>query len=77
MRLMYLHAYQSYIWNEAASKRISALGLKPCLGDLVKNKENGDVILITAENLNQYTIENVVLPLPGHNILYPNNLGKY
>lgn len=32
---MYLHSYQSFIWNKAVSKRIREFGLKPIVGDLI------------------------------------------
>lgn len=32
---MYIHAYQSLIWNEMVSRRISTFGLQLCEGDLV------------------------------------------
>ena len=41
MRTMYLHAVQSYFWNNAASARIR-LGLRPLVGDLVFVKEEED-----------------------------------
>ncbi|KAL5517364.1 hypothetical protein EMCRGX_G002901 [Ephydatia muelleri] len=34
-RLMYVHSYQSYVWNKMASWRIAHLGLTPVPGDLV------------------------------------------
>ena len=49
---MYVHSYQSYIWNTLVSKRIRESGLKCILGDLVikegnivfiENLENGDM----------------------------------
>jgi tRNA pseudouridine13 synthase len=93
MRLMYLHAYQSYIWNFAASKRIELYGLKPHIGDLVrcraeikhlKNKAlkeksavttamTDDVIYLDEENIANFSIYDVVLPLPGFDVLYPKH----
>ena len=80
---MYLHAYQSYIWNHMVSKRLQLYGQKPVVGDLVqrispseslvKLQEKQEVIVVTAENLTQFGMENVVLPLPGHTIIYPEN----
>lgn len=35
MRIMYVHSYQSLVWNKVVSRRIQTYGLKPVLGDLV------------------------------------------
>ena len=76
MRLMYLHAYQSFIWNEAVSKRLKLHGLNVCVGDLVKKRPDKEVVLLSEANISQYDIYDVVLPLPGYNIIYPNNESK-
>ncbi|CAH3151205.1 unnamed protein product [Porites lobata] len=99
-RLMYVHAYQSYVWNSMASKRIKDYGLQPVKGDLVVTSKkstdctvNSDklqvedvvdfisepsrtaVTVLTEEHLTsgQYTIHDVVLPLPGYDVVYPDN----
>lgn len=117
MLLMYIHSYQSLIWNEIASKRIK-LGLQLLPGDLVfENEEklsdfktqlkeivddegvifhddevddDDDDELISQKDESvfksmvkpltdddiasgKYTIFDLVLPLPGHDISYPTN----
>jgi tRNA pseudouridine13 synthase len=107
LKSMYLHAYQSYIWNEAASERISKFGAeKVVAGDLVvprstlqaarsakaKNATDqsassnasedvpdeevaAEPHVVTEEEaaLNTFSIEDLVLPLPGRKIVYPKN----
>lgn len=110
LRLMYVHAYQSYVWNSAVSERVRLYGCtKPIIGDLVLRsdvkEENGEtseraqdgvevddtvrtskkisqeslkaasktpaVFPLTEETVHQYTIYDVVLPLPGYTVTYP------
>ncbi|XP_009865399.1 PREDICTED: pseudouridylate synthase 7 homolog-like protein [Apaloderma vittatum] len=82
MRIFYVHAYCSKIWNEAASYRLKIYGSKVVEGDLVFSEENHESIslndkvhVVTApeEASNKYSINQVVLPMVGHSIKYPNN----
>lgn len=101
--LLYLHSYQSLLWNKIVSQRIKEYGLKPIVGDLVfkdnamkdvpveiideeeEDKEIDanitlfpEVETISEENLSKYTIFDVVYPLPGCDIRYPDNeIGKW
>ncbi len=82
MRLLYIHAYQSYVWNLVASERIRLYGLKPIIGDLVfdkksEEKTNNNVIKLDNSNINSYEIDDVLLPLPGFSIIYPENESKF
>lgn len=116
LRMMYVHSYQSYLWNHAASTRVQKYGNdQVVLGDLVFCKGNSyeklmdsaniepedeiysdshdysnlpemsetalpeekihSVKVVAAEDLlrGEYTIDDVVLPLPGSRALYPTN----
>lgn len=108
---MYIHAYQSLIWNEMVSRRLATHGLQLCEGDLVPDEcaetENDDEILddeieendeskdgasdsetahhqapsqlkvkaLTKADIesNKYSIFDMVMPLPGHDVTYPAN----
>ncbi|CAD0095936.1 unnamed protein product [Aureobasidium vineae] len=118
LRLMYVHAYQSLVWNTVAGRRYQLYGNKVVAGDLVlvhehKDKEAynahqdeetiddcGEIIVrpaahdtatsledkferaraLTPEEASsgKYTIFDLVLPLPGFDVMYPSNeLGAY
>ncbi|XP_074937075.1 pseudouridylate synthase PUS7L isoform X2 [Phalacrocorax aristotelis] len=64
MRIFYVHAYCSKIWNEAASYRLKIYGSKVVEGDLVFSEENDENISLN---------DKVVLPMVGHSIKYPSN----
>ncbi|KAI9101960.1 pseudouridine synthase [Phlyctochytrium arcticum] len=107
LRTLYIHAYQSLVWNFMATKRLSLFGTKPVIGDIVavagdevsdlQEAEEADdtpevtveaasgskkewkkrtmevKILETEADLKDYTMADVVLPLPGHDVKYPTN----
>ncbi|KAH9688053.1 TRUD domain-containing protein [Citrus sinensis] len=116
LRMMYVHSYQSFLWNHAASARVQKHGTEHVVvGDLVfckgddTEKELGCVNpefeyessndaddsshldevpetdhpdgrhnlvkTVTAADINsgKYTIDDVVLPLPGSRVIYPMN----
>ena len=81
-RLMYVHAYQSMIWNNTVSRKIAEHGLRPCVGDLVAKQpgadkiESGDITVLTAETIGNYSVYDVVVPLVGHSIVWPENESK-
>ena len=86
LRQMYVHAFQSFIWNHITSQRIQKYGFKVVVGDLVMSNnreqendgsgydEDQSVIIVESEeDAAKYTIDQVVLPLPGFKIKYPEN----
>ncbi|XP_053874221.1 pseudouridylate synthase 7 homolog isoform X1 [Malaclemys terrapin pileata] len=70
-RLMYIHSYQSYIWNNMVSKRIEEYGLKAVSGDLVL--KGGTAVHIEEADVDDYTIHDIVMPLPGFDVIYPKH----
>ncbi|OXB71834.1 UNVERIFIED_CONTAM: hypothetical protein H355_015588 [Colinus virginianus] len=70
-RLMYIHSYQSYVWNNMVSKRIEEYGLKAVPGDLTL--KGATAVPIEEGDVHNYTIHDVVMPLPGFDVIYPKH----
>lgn len=111
LRTMYVHAYQSFVWNKVVSYRIKTFGLNVIAGDLViddaksqgitanvtgiagndeeeeEKEEEEDFEEDVATNKyirarpvtqseidsKQFTIEEIVVPTPGFDVVYPSN----
>jgi tRNA pseudouridine13 synthase len=81
MRMFYINAYQSYIFNQVASQRIKLYGDTVIKGDIYFDTD-GDhcrdsVKIVSCNEVPPIEITQVVLPLPGHDVQYPvNDIGQ-
>jgi tRNA pseudouridine13 synthase len=77
MRIFWINAYQSLIWNSAATERIKLYGAKAVKGDLYfeDDCEGQSEVRVVVSNDDESTVKlsQVVLPLPGYKIQYPEN----
>lgn len=70
-RLMYIHSYQSYVWNSMVSRRVDAYGLRAVEGDLILR--GGSAHVLSADEAQKHSIHDVVMPLPGFDVIYPTH----
>ncbi|KAG1929645.1 pseudouridylate synthase [Pimephales promelas] len=70
-RLMYIHSYQSYVWNSMVSRRVEAYGLRAVEGDLILR--GGSAHVLSADDAEKHSIHDVVMPLPGFDVIYPTH----
>ncbi|XP_062338980.1 pseudouridylate synthase PUS7L isoform X1 [Osmerus eperlanus] len=87
MRVFYPHAYCSRVWNHAVAHRLAMLGHKPRQGDLVwvhgdtggletlEEANQSQIHVVTREEEEQgvYSLAQVVLPMPGNSVQYPES----
>ncbi|XP_014110629.1 PREDICTED: pseudouridylate synthase 7 homolog isoform X3 [Pseudopodoces humilis] len=64
-------SYQSYVWNNMVSKRIEEYGLRAVPGDLIL--KGATAVHIEEGDVGNYTIHDVVMPLPGFDVIYPKH----
>ncbi|EKE38766.1 hypothetical protein ENUP19_0287G0013 [Entamoeba nuttalli] len=69
---LYLHAYQSYVWNQVVSKRFEKYGNVVLVGDLYETKQ-GTIDFVTEELLPSICLHQVIIPLPAHGVTMPKN----
>jgi tRNA pseudouridine13 synthase len=60
LRMLYPHAYQSYIWNLTVSERVRNYGMKIIIGDIVKKRSSTCLSAELPEDLSEYDQENSV-----------------
>eukprot|EP00536_Pseudo-nitzschia_multiseries_P012659 jgi/Psemu1/326921/estExt_fgenesh1_pg.C_4970009 len=80
MRIFYVNAYQSYVFNKAASRRIQRFGDMVAKGDLYLDRgdiNRDNIRVVRGDEVPAVEISQVVLPLPGHSVRYPEHeIGK-
>lgn len=79
LRLMYLHAHQSLVWNTLATARVKLGSRSVVEGDLVIPRATGadklsadaQVVVVTPQNVDEFSVFDVVLPMPGIAVVDP------
>jgi len=75
VRTFWINAYQSFVWNAMASERLRRFGTNVVKGDLYRlpDEEGRSGVGVVAADTSSIDIADVVLPLPGYAVQYPEN----
>lgn len=80
VRRFWINAYQSYIWNLMASARLKKHGTNVVIGDLfleTRSSKPDEIKIVTSDLLHSISLKQIILPLPGFGVQYPQNeIGK-
>lgn len=77
VRLMYIHSYQSLVWNEMVSRRIAKYGLELCEGDLVFVDTDGANNEIIDEVVDEEEVEDKRDNETGENVPENSNVSRF
>ncbi|KAG7262326.1 hypothetical protein CRUP_036513 [Coryphaenoides rupestris] len=67
-RLMYVHSYQSVVWNTMnCNCTLAATSLVSV----------GTAHMLSAEEAESLSIHDIVMPLPGYDVIYPSHHGEF
>ena len=79
-RSLYCHAFQSLLWNRVVTRRVETHGQKVLVGDLVFKKgavgESKEDQVEEVVNPGDWTIHDVLIPIPGCKVKWPANQVK-
>lgn len=78
LRLMYVHAYQSYLWNSLVSERVRRFGALQCVpGDYVVEQDASldanTPVKILGEGAGSHSVDDLVMPMPGSEVTLPDS----
>ena len=76
-RNMYLHSYQSLIWNRLTSYRFKQFGNSVVPGDIfIKDNNKCEPMIVTDANIQDVSIYDIVLPMVTFDSVLPENCVK-